>query len=117
MNRNTEAIRCTLERVWLNSRPEALERLATLHRFTEMLRSGIPDQQSRGSALSAAHRLAGSLGMFGFSEASGCAAEIEGLLGDDPTLDLERVAGLVERLGRLLEGTDVSIGKPEGLAT
>lgn len=109
----SDEVRAALEKVWLNSRPEALERVATLQRFAEHLRSGIPDQQSRQNALSAAHRLSGSLGMFGFNEASSCAAEIEALLGDGPTPDVATTVRLVERLRMLLEGAQGSSGKPE----
>ena len=109
----SDEIRSALEKVWLSSRPEALGRLATLEQFAENLRSGAPDPESREKALSAAHRLSGSLGMFGFGEASVCAAEIEALLAEGSTLDAASLARLVERLRRLLERTQASNGKPE----
>ncbi len=100
-----DEVRSALEKVWLNSRPEALGRLATVELFLENLRSGDPDQESRERALSAAHRLSGALGMFGFGEASSCAAEIEALLCEGPTPDVVTTAKLVDRLRSLLEGT------------
>jgi HPt (histidine-containing phosphotransfer) domain-containing protein len=109
----SDEVRSALEKVWLNSRPEALRRLATLERFAESLRSGTPDQQSWERALSAAHRLSGSLGMFGFNEASSCAAKIEALLENGPTPDLPATISLVERLRMLLERMQASSGKPE----
>jgi chemotaxis protein histidine kinase CheA len=109
----SDEVRSALEKVWLNSKNEALGRLATLERFAEDLRSGTPDQQSWERALSAAHRLSGSLGMFGFNEASSCAAKIEALLGDSPTPDLAATVSLVERLRLLLKGTQASSEKPE----
>jgi HPt (histidine-containing phosphotransfer) domain-containing protein len=109
----SDEVRSALEKVWLNSRSEALGRLATLERFTEDLRSGTPDQHSWESALSAAHRLSGSLGMFGFNEASSCAAKIEVLLSDGPTPDVATMVGLVERLRMLLEETQASSKKPK----
>ena len=109
----SDEVRSALEQVWLNSRNEALGRLATLERFTENLRSGTTDQDSREMALSAAHRLSGSLGMFGFNEASSCAAEIEALLCAGPTPDVATTASLVERLRMLLEGAQGSSGEPE----
>ncbi len=111
--KKSDEVRSELEKVWLNSRPEALGRVATLERFAENLRSGKPDQPSWESALSAAHRLSGSLGMFGFNDASSCAAKIEALLGDGPTPDLATMLSLVERLRMLLEGTPESSGEPE----
>ncbi len=109
----SDEVRSALERVWVNSRPEALGRVATLERFAENLRSGTSDQLSWESALSAAHRLSGSLGMFGFDDASSCAAKIEALLGDGPTPELETMLPLVERLRMLLEGTPEWIRKPD----
>jgi len=106
-------VRSALEKVWLNSRPEALGRVAALERFAENLRSGTPDRPSWESALSAAHRLSGSLGMFGFNDASSCAEKIEALLGDGPTPDPATMLSLVERLRMLLEETPESSGKPE----
>ena len=110
---NSDEVRSALGKVWLNSRPEALGRVATIERFVENLRSGTPDQDSREKALAAAHRLSGSLGMFGFNDASSCAEEIEALLGDGPMPDGEMIVNLVERLRMLLEETPKSSGKPE----
>lgn len=109
----SDEVRSALEKVWLNSRPEALERLAMLERFAESLRSGTPDQQSWETALSAAHRLSGSLGMFGLNEASSCAEKIEALLGDGPTPDLAATVSLVERLRMLLVRTQAFSREPQ----
>ena len=105
--RNEEKVRTALEKVWLNSRPEALSRLATLEAFVEALPSGRKNQECVGTALSAAHRLSGSLGMFGLSEASSCAAEIEALLYEESVPDITVMAGLVRRLRNLIEETQV----------
>lgn len=109
----SDQVRSALEKVWFNCRPEALARLATLERFTEDLRSGVPVQESREKALAAAHRLSGSLGMFGLHEASSCAAEIEALLDAEPAPDVAMATTLVGRLRSLLEGTQASNGTPK----
>jgi len=108
-----DELRSALERVWLNSKPEAMSRVATLIRFAENLRSGTRDEMSRESALLAAHRLSGSLGMFGFNEASSCAAKIEALLGDGRTPDLATMLRLIEHLRMLMEKTPESNGEQE----
>jgi HPt (histidine-containing phosphotransfer) domain-containing protein len=105
--RNEEKVRTALEKVWVNSRPEALSRLATLESFVEALRSERTNEGCLGTALSAAHRLSGSLGMFGLSEASSCAAEIEALLCQEGAPDITVMAGLVRRLRNLIEKTQV----------
>jgi hypothetical protein len=51
--------------------------------------------------------------MFGFDEASSCAAKIEARLGDGPTPDVATTVSLVERLRMLLEETQASSEKPE----
>lgn len=101
--RGEEKVRAALKKVWLDSRPQALERVATLERLAEAIRSGTPDEKSREVALVAAHRLSGTLGMFGFGEASSCAAEIESLLAGGPSPDGVTFAQLVARLRTLLE--------------
>ena len=106
-HRNEGKVQAALEKVWLISRPEALSRLATLEGFLEILRSGRTNEECLGSALSAAHRLSGTLGMFGLSEASSCAAEIEALLGRESAPDITVVAGLVRNLRNLMEEREV----------
>lgn len=101
--RGEEKVRAALKKVWLESRPQALERVVTLERLAEALRSGTPDERSREAALAAAHRLSGALGMFGFGEASSCAAEIESLLAGGLSQDGVTFAQLVARLRTLLE--------------
>jgi HPt (histidine-containing phosphotransfer) domain-containing protein len=98
-----EEVRAALKRVWLDSRPAVLERLATLERFSGNLRSGVLGQTGCEAALAAAHKLSGTLGMFGFGEASACAAEIESMLAGDSTPEGSRLAELVTRLTGLLE--------------
>jgi HPt (histidine-containing phosphotransfer) domain-containing protein len=105
--RNEEKVRAALENVWLSSRPEALSRLATLEGFLETLRSGRRNEECLVTALSAAHRLSGSLGMFGLGEASSCAAEIEVLLCQESVPDIAVLAGLLRRLRNLIEATQV----------
>lgn len=96
-------VRAALEKVWRVSRHEALSRLAALERFLEQLRSGKKDESSLFSAQSAAHRLSGTLGMFGLDEGSACAAEIESLLCQESGPDIERTEKLVGRLRILME--------------
>jgi len=95
-----EEVRAALERVWRSGKSEAFARLTTLERFLDEMRSGGIDQKSLSAALSAAHRLSGSLGMFGVEEGSSSAAEIEALLCHQTHPD---VAVLAERMRRLRE--------------
>lgn len=105
--RREEEVRAALRRVWLDSRPEALERLATLERLSRNLRLSMSDQNAREGALAAAHKLSGTLGMFGYHEASACASEIESALAGSSFPDSGRLDELVARLRGLLEKTEV----------
>jgi len=103
--RNHDKVKAALEKVWLHSRPEAFSRLATLEGFAEELRSGTAHPEHLAAAELAAHRLSGSLGMFGLDDASSCAAEIEAVLCHQSAPDITVMAGLVRRLRNLMEGT------------
>lgn len=96
-------VRAALEKVWRVSRHEALSRLATLESFLHELRSGKTDERSLSSAQSAAHRLSGTLGMFGLKEGSACAAEVESLLCHESGPNIARMGKLVGRLRILME--------------
>ncbi len=98
-----QEVRAALERVWRGGRSEALSRLTTLEHFLDEVRSGVTDQRSLSEALSAAHRLSGSLGMFGMEEGSSCAAEIEALLCNQTPPDAAIMAELVHRLRERME--------------
>lgn len=101
--RGEREVRAALTKVWLDSQPRVFERLATLERISENLRSGVLDEKGREDALIAAHKLSGALGMFGFNEASACAAEIEALLAQMPLPEGMTLAQLVARLRGMLE--------------
>lgn len=112
-HRNENKVRAALEKVWLNSRPEAISRLAALESFMEKLRLGTADDKCLDFARSAAHRLAGSLGMFGLDEGSCCAAKIEALLCQESAPDTVLLGELVHQLHNLLEGTPVAMKTQE----
>ncbi len=102
--RGEQEIRAALTKVWLDSQARVRERLATLEEISASLRAGVLNEECREDAMEAAHRLSGALGMFGFHEASTCAAEIESLLAQVP--ESVAFAQLVARLRGLLENTE-----------
>jgi len=106
--RGEPEIRAALAKVWRESQAGFWERLATLERSSQNLCSGVLNEREREDALIAAHKLAGALGMFGFNEASACAAEIEALLAQMPLPGCTTVSQLVERLRGLLEKAKTS---------
>jgi len=112
-HRNENKLRAALEEIWRNTRPEAISRLAALESFLEKLLSGRADDECLDAARTAAHRLAGVLGMFGLEESSSCAAKIEGLLWQESVSDAVLLEDLVHQLRHLLEGKPASMKTQE----
>ncbi len=73
-----------LRAIWQRQQVRVGERVELIERATKALGQGRLDASLLTEALRAAHMLAGSLGTFGFTEASRAAHELE--------LELERVA-------------------------
>ena len=70
-----------LAALWVRIRPIVEDRLATLDRAAEAAKAGSLNAELRAEAASCAHKLAGSLGMYGYDEGTRVAREIELLLG------------------------------------
>ncbi|HEV2645226.1 MAG TPA: Hpt domain-containing protein [Acidobacteriaceae bacterium] len=69
-----------LAALWERNRPVVEERLATLDRAAEALGVDALDAPLRGEAICSSHKLAGSLGMYGYDEGTRVAREIEVML-------------------------------------
>jgi len=65
-----------LANLWVRVRPIVEERLVTLDRAAAAAREGPLADALRVEAASAAHKLAGSLGMYGYDEGTRVAREI-----------------------------------------
>jgi HPt (histidine-containing phosphotransfer) domain-containing protein len=70
-----------LAKVWARVRPLVEERLVTLDQASAAASSGTLGKDLRKEAASDAHKLAGSLGMYGYDEGTRVARELELLLG------------------------------------
>jgi HPt (histidine-containing phosphotransfer) domain-containing protein len=78
-----------LASLWLKNRPIIEERLATLDRAVSSAATGVLAEDLRDAAADTAHKLAGSLGMYGYGDGSIIASQLEALLHDpapDPAL-------------------------------
>jgi HPt (histidine-containing phosphotransfer) domain-containing protein len=71
-----------LAALWVRNRPIVEQRLATLDQAAAAAESGTLPSELRGEAASNAHKLAGSLGMYGYDEGTRIARELEVLLGE-----------------------------------
>ena len=67
----------TIAALWQRNQPLVLERLALLDRAAADAVAGTLTPALREEAASTAHKLAGSLGMFGFHEGTRLARELE----------------------------------------
>ncbi len=93
-------------RVWVQFHDMIFERLAAVETAANALRRATLTPEIRQKAVLEAHRLAGSLGMFGLAEGTQVAREIEHLLGEQAVLAPEAPHKLMElsaALRRLLE--------------
>lgn len=103
-----EQLRSRLREVWANTRELVEERVELLESATARLRAGSLENEERFRAVSTAHKLAGTLGMFGMSEASECAKAIEEMYAHDKTD--ERLGAVVARLRALVSSKAASMG-------
>jgi HPt (histidine-containing phosphotransfer) domain-containing protein len=90
----TAALLATL---WLKNRPIVDERLALLDGAAAAATAGSLADVQRKEAQSAAHKLAGALGMYGFDEGTRVARQIEVLL-DDGAPEPARLRALIAEL-------------------
>ena len=89
-----------LAAIWLRNRPLVEERLALLDRAAAAIAAGRLTEELREEASHTAHKLAGSLGMYGYDEGTRIAREIEVLLAGDATPEAARFSNLVSELRR-----------------
>lgn len=103
-----------LAMVWNKNRDVLLQRLETIDLFCRQLPGSASDHAIRNDASADAHKLAGSLGMFGLSEGTELAREIEYLLKDNSPRELlaANVPSLAARLRALIEFFQVTVDAP-----
>lgn len=88
----------TLRAVWERQQGLIYERIELIERAAMALRQDSPSQDLRAEARRAAHMLAGSLGMFGFNEASRAAQQLEAVLTGAPPRDTTVLQTLLAHL-------------------
>lgn len=77
---STQNVEAAVARIWEQTKGLTLAQVVLLQQTVSALRSSQLDQAAFQSALQSAHKLAGSLGMFGFESGSQAAQQIETLL-------------------------------------
>ena len=87
-----------LATIWVKIRPLVEERFVTLDgAAASVAANGSLSEDERKEAQSTAHKLAGSLGMYGYDEGTRVARELEGLL-ESRSPEAARLSGLVAEL-------------------
>lgn len=100
---STPPLSAALAAVWTKNLPQTRDRLDLLQRAADDLAtSRTIDDDLRAEALSVAHKLAGSLGMFGMHDATEAARAIEQNLEQDGLPQPERLQEQVAALHTLL---------------
>jgi diguanylate cyclase (GGDEF)-like protein len=86
----------TVRALWRRYRPVSLDRLRSLDEVATAATAGALQPDQRSHALYEAHRLAGSVGMFGFADGTRLAREVERILDQPGALEPPNIARLVE---------------------
>ena len=97
----TEAM---LKELWRRKLPVVREHLTVLSRAAERVHSQSLTPPLRSEAAISAHKLAGSLGMFGYPEGTRIAREMEHLLDAEGMPPADTFSGLLRRLRESLPG-------------
>lgn len=86
-----------LAKLWVKIQPIVEERLSVLDRASSAASQGSLRDELRKEAQSSAHKLAGSLGMYGFDEGTRVSRELENVL-DSAAPEPARLSALVAEL-------------------
>lgn len=97
MDLTQEKTQALLASLWLRNRPLLEERLATLDRAASLAAAGALAEEMREEAADTAHKLAGSLGMYGYDHGTRIARQLELLL-DYQTPDAAQIRDLASQL-------------------
>src|SRR5580692_4332634 len=97
-----DATRALLHKLWQRSLPLLRERLALLDAAANAARSGTLSADLRAQAIDDAHKLTGSLGMFGYPDGTDVARKIELLLEAPDAPPPDRLDELTRELRAIL---------------
>ncbi len=96
-----DATQAALATLWAQHEKAILERVGVLERAVAALARGVLDEGLRAEAEREAHKLAGTLGTFGFAKGSQCAHEVEMIFEGPAALGPARVPALSELMVEL----------------
>ncbi|MBD1856374.1 MULTISPECIES: response regulator [Leptolyngbya] len=108
-NPQAERTQMLVAEIWQQVKGLSFERLSVLQQAATALRTGECSETLRSNATQSAHQLTGALGMFGFSEGSQIAQQLEILFESDRLHEpqvIQRIADLVHDLQQYLRIKD-----------
>lgn len=100
------AVSAALDRMWTQFLPQTKDRLVVLESAAQALAAGPMTLEQHQEAQSAAHKLAGGLGMFGLTRGTVLARELEVIYSRQPDFDPElaqQVAEVTRQLRAIIE--------------
>lgn len=112
---NNAAPLVDLSALWQPVKSTYLQRVGTLSQTLNELPAGSPNQTARNAITTEAHALAGSLGSFGFSEATPQCRQIERIFREHETLGSEQLQELrvaIAKVQQTLDSTEPAINAP-----
>jgi diguanylate cyclase (GGDEF)-like protein len=103
----------SLDAIWTRHRPELHDRVLLLERAVDALADGTLEEAGRIDAQRTAHKLAGSLGMFGLDAGTDASREVEQILAAPTRRDVGTLLARVSALATLVErGPDTQVLDP-----
>ncbi|WP_213806818.1 Hpt domain-containing protein [Granulicella sp. dw_53] len=84
--------------LWQRHLPALLQRLDTLDRIAASAAATPLSSEDRNEGLGISHKLAGSLGMYGYHHGTEVAMQLELLFRSDPSVDQDRLGPLTKEL-------------------
>lgn len=108
-----QKVKAKTAKIWQKFKGKFLEQFSTLERVAVALKTNSFSSEIQQQAQQEAHKLAGSLGIFGLMQGSQLARELEELFQTSviATADAEKIIALVELLGQELQKTPNSEGE------
>lgn len=103
-----EQARAAMAALWLRHRARMFERLDIIDAAVRAAATGMLNEEVRAGAAREAHRLAGSLGMFGLHEGTAPARLLEHAFGDDASADIAALTEAAAALRAVLEAAPSS---------
>ncbi|MFL9458235.1 response regulator [Tolypothrix bouteillei VB521301_2] len=107
-----QALLAAFDKARENFKIKVAERIAVLEQATNALRKGFLDVQLRQNAREEAHKLAGSLGSFGFANGSHLAYEVEHLLEGEALIDRVQALYLYELVMKMQQEIEQNSVEP-----